>query len=115
MSDERRDGPRVSILGELRGEVMVFQPMTVTQIGRGGAQVETGFRLQLDSLHDFRLTLGDHSVIVKGRIVHCSIVDVEEEHVAYRAGVEFVELSEHARVAINSFVEALQESRKGLS
>lgn len=115
MSRERREGPRVSILGELRGEVMVFQPMTVAQISRGGIQVETAFRLQLDSLHEFRLTLGERSVIVKGRIVHCSIADVEEEHVAYRAGVEFVELSEHVRLAISEFVEALQESRKGLS
>jgi hypothetical protein len=112
--DDRRDGPRVSILGELRGEVMVFQPMTVTEVSKGGAQVETDFPLQLDSLHDFRLTLGTRSVIVKGRIVHCRIADVEEERVAYRAGVEFVELTEHAQQAISSFMDALEESRKGL-
>lgn len=37
---------------------MVFQPVAIREIGRGGAQVETVFPLQLDSLHDFRLTLG---------------------------------------------------------
>lgn len=114
MSGERRDGPRVPILGELRGEVMVFEPMTVSQISRGGVQVETTFRLQLDSLHDFRLTLGDRSIVVKGRIVHCTIADVEEEHLAYRAGVEFVEPSEHALQAIDQFLTALEASRKGL-
>ncbi len=114
MGDERRDSPRVSILGELRGEVMVFQPMTVSQISRGGAQIETTFRLQLDSLHDFRLTLGDRLVVVKGRIVHCTIADVEEEQVAYRAGVEFVEPSEHAQLAIEEFLKALEASRRGL-
>ena len=93
---------------------MVFQPMTVSQISRGGAQIETTFRLQLDSLHDFRLTLGDRLVVVKGRIVHCTIADVEEEQVAYRAGVEFVEPSEHAQLAIEEFLKALEASRRGL-
>lgn len=112
--DDRREGHRVTILGELRGEVMVFQPMTVTEVGPGGAQIETAFPLQLDSLHDFRLSLGGHSVIVKGRIVHCRISDVEEERVVYCAGVEFVEPSEHAREAIEAFLEALDQSRRGL-
>jgi len=114
MTEERRDDARVDILGELRGEVMVFQPMTVTEIGRGGAQIETAFPLHLNSLHDVRLTLGDRSVVVKGRIVHCQIADVEEERVCYRAGVEFVELSDHARSAIETFVDAVQRGRQGL-
>ncbi len=92
----------------------MFQPITVIQVSRGGAQVETNFRLRLDSLHDFRLTLGERSIVVKGRIVHCAIADVEEEQVAYRAGVEFVEPSEHALQAITEFLEALETSRKGL-
>jgi len=114
MSDERRESPRVQILGELRGEIMVFQPMAITEIATGGAQIETAFPLQLDSLHDVRLTLGNRSVVVKARIAHCHISDVEEERVVYRTGVEFVELSDHARIAISSFVEALRASRAGL-
>ena len=43
--DSRRDSERVEILGELRGEVMVFQPMTITEISGGGAQIETPFPL----------------------------------------------------------------------
>ena len=114
MTDDRRENPRVQILGELRGEIMVFQPMAITEVATGGAQIETAFPLQLDSLHDIRLTLGNRSVVVKARIAHCRISDVEEERVVYRTGVEFVELSERARIAISSFVDALQESRKGL-
>ena len=114
MTDDRRENPRVQILGELRGEIMVFHPMAVTEVATGGAQIETAFPMQLDSLHDIRLTLGNRSVVVKARIAHCRISDVEEERVVYRSGVEFVELSEHARIAISAFVDALQESRKGL-
>lgn len=114
MTDERRESPRVQILGELRGEIMVFQPMTITEVAVGGAQIETAFPLQLDSLHDIRLTLGNRSVVVKARIAHCRISDVEDERVVYRTGVEFVEVSDHAQIAIGAFVDALRESRKGL-
>ena len=55
---DKRDAERIEILGDLQGEVMVFSPMAIREISRTGAQVETAFPLQLDSLHDFRLTLG---------------------------------------------------------
>ena len=110
--EDKRDTERLQILGELRGEVMVFQPMAIKEISRGGAQVETGFPLQLDSLHDFRLTLGDRSLVVKGRVVHCSITDVEQELVLYRAGIEFIEPSERVATAINDFIEAVTTGRR---
>jgi hypothetical protein len=112
MSGDKRDRERVPILGELHGEVMVFQPMAILDISHGGAQVETPFPLQLDSLHDFRLTLGERSVVVKGRIAHCHIGDIEEERVLYRSGVEFIEPSQHAGSAIAEFVNALKHSRE---
>ena len=63
-------------------------------------QVETSFPLQLDSLHDFRLTLGDRSVVVKGRIAHSRISDVDQDIITYRSGVEFIEPSERVAAAI---------------
>ena len=70
---------------------MVFQPMLIREISRAGATVETRFPLHLNSLHDLRLTLGDKSVIVKGRVVHSRISDVDQDIVTYRTGLEFVE------------------------
>lgn len=70
-------------------------------------QVETGFPLQLDSLHDFRLTLGDRSVVVKGRIAHSRICDVDQDIITYRSGVEFIELSERVAAAIAEFVDEI--------
>ena len=52
--------------------------MTILDISIGGAQIETAFALQLDSLHDFRLSLGDRSVVVKGRIAHCHIGELTD-------------------------------------
>src|SRR3954471_14453245 len=105
--DDKRDTRRLQILGDLRGEVMVFQPMAIKEISRGGAQIETGFPLHLDSLHDFRLTLGDRSIVVKGRVVHCSITDVEQELVIYKAGIEFIEPSDRVATVISDFISAI--------
>lgn len=112
--ENKRDTERIQILGELHGEVMVFQPMVIKEIARGGVQVETGFPLQLDSLHEFRLTLGDRSVVVKGRVVHCSISDVDQEIVLYRSGIEFVEPSDRVFAVIADFITAIQDGRRAL-
>jgi hypothetical protein len=113
-ADEKRDKERVEILGELRGEVMVFQPMGIKEISRGGAQIETGFPLQLNSLHDFRLSLGDRFVVVKGRVAHCSITDVEHELVLYRSGIEFIEPSERVEAVVAEFIQAITTGRRAL-
>ena len=110
--DNQRDGERIQILGELHGEVMVFEPLTVKEISRGGAQVETAFPLQLDSLHEIRLTLGDRSVIVKARVAHCSISDVDQELVTYRSGIEFVEPSKRIDSVISDFINSIKDSRR---
>ena len=112
--DDKRDTERIEILGELHGEVMVFQPMAIKEISRGGAQVETDFPLHLDSLHELRLTLGDRSVIVKGRVAHCTISDVEQELVVYRSGIEFIEPADRVYSVISDFIDAIKDGRRAL-
>jgi c-di-GMP-binding flagellar brake protein YcgR len=108
----KRDAERVAVPAPLYGEVKVYQPMTILDVSRGGAQIETPFALQLDSLHDFRISLGERSVVVKGRIAHCHIGELKEGIVLYRTGVEFIEISDHAQAAIQHFVEALKLSQR---
>jgi hypothetical protein len=113
MADEnKRDTERVAVPAPLYGEVKVFQPMTILDISHGGAQVETPFALQLDSLHDFRISLGERSIVVKGRIAHCHIGELKEGIVLYRTGVEFIETSDHVQSAIEHFVTALKVSQR---
>jgi hypothetical protein len=113
MPPNKREKERVPVPGMLHGEVMVFQPMTVLDISHGGSQVETPFPLQLDSLHDFRLSLGERSVVVKGRIAHCHVGELHDDgFVLYRTGIEFIEPSEHVRNAITAFVDALRTVRE---
>lgn len=101
----------MEILGDLHGEVMVYQPMAVREISHGGALIESSFPLQLDSLHDVRLELGDDSVVVKGRVVHCSIADMDREFVAYRSGLEFIQPSAGVRDVIAGFIAAVKAGR----
>jgi c-di-GMP-binding flagellar brake protein YcgR len=110
--DEKRDRERVEILGELHGEVMVFQPLSIKEISHGGCLVETSFPLHINSLHDIRLTLGDQSVVLKGRVAHCRISDVDQEIVHYRSGVEFIEPSERIREVIVEFIAAIKAGRR---
>jgi hypothetical protein len=74
--------------------------------------VETLFPLHVDSLHEFRLSLGDRSVVVKGRIAHCSISDMDQEIVTYRSGIEFVELSDRVFEVIADFIDAIKTGRR---
>jgi hypothetical protein len=109
--ENKRDTERIAVPSPLYGEVKVYQPMTILDVSRGGAQVETAFPLQLDSLHDFRISLGERLVVVKGRIAHCHVGDFTEGAILYRSGVEFIETSDHVQAALEHFVRALKRSQ----
>jgi hypothetical protein len=111
MSDEKREGARVAMISRLEGEVMVFQPMTIKEVSLRGALVETRFALNLNSLHDLRIELGERSVVVKGRVVHSQIADVEDDVLVYWTGIEFVEPSEHVSIAIAEFLKSVRAER----
>ena len=111
VKEDSRDTERVVILGELQAEIMMFEPMLIKEISRIGATVDTRFPLQLNSLHDLRLTLGNRSVILKGRVVHSRISDVDQDIVTYRTGLEFVEPSERVADVIAQFLDEVKGSR----
>ena len=111
MAEEKRDNERVPVPAQVTGEVTTIHPMIILDISGQGAQIETTVMLPPEGLHDFRISLGSRSVVVKGRIVHCQIGELREGAVIYRSGVEFVELSPHAQIAIEAFVDAQRAAR----
>ena len=111
---KQREFERVPMLGQLVGEVMVFEPMAVTQLSVKGLAVETRVPLHLNSLHDMRLTLRAQPVVVKARVVHCHISDVDQDVVTYYSGLEFVELPDRIRAVIAEFLEAIKAERSGV-
>ena len=111
---DKRDTERVLILGDLQGEIMVFEPLQIKEISRGGASVETRFPLALNSLHDLRLTLGHRSIVLKARVAHSRISDVDQEIVTYRTGIEFVDASDRVRAVIAEFLDTLKANRRSV-
>ncbi len=101
------------MLGTVPGATTVVQPLSIKELSRTGAQVEARFTLHIDSVHEFRLTLGDRSVVVRGRVAHCHVSEVDPEGLIYRAGIEFLEAPPHAAHAIESFLEDLKTGRRG--
>jgi hypothetical protein len=67
--------------------------------------------MQIDSLHDVRLTLGDISVVLKGRVAHSHVSDISRDIVTYRTGIEFVEPSAPVLGVLTTFLEELKASR----
>jgi len=111
MDSDKRESPRTEILGRLAGEVSVPAPTLIHNISRSGAQIECAFPLILGSAHELRLHLGDESVVVRARVVHCQIADIGRDLVRYVAGVEFVELPPYADAAIAAYLDRVQRER----
>jgi hypothetical protein len=107
----KRASERVPIRGTLHGDIMVFEPLLVREVSTTGASIETSFPMQIDSLHDVRLTLGDISVVLKGRVAHSHVSDISRDIVTYRTGIEFVEPSAPVLGVLTTFLEELKASR----
>lgn len=104
MTDHKRDSERIDAPPEVTGEVSIYEPMAILDLSERGARVETPFAMHIGSLHEFRISLGELSLVVKGRIVHSQIGGLAERTVLYRTGVEFVDASEHVVMALRDFV-----------
>jgi hypothetical protein len=49
--------------------------------------------------------------VVKGRVAHSRISDVDQDVVRYRSGVEFIEPSERVAAVIAEFIELLRQTQ----
>ena len=49
--------------------------------------------------------------MIKGRVAHCSISDVDQEMV-YRPGIEFVDPPERVHSVIAEFIDAIMGGRR---
>ena len=102
---DQRQRPRVPLPAGLSGEVTVYRPLTVTDLSAIGARVDTPEPLRVNSVRAFRLNLGDQTVVVKGRIAHATVRTLDDHLVIYSSGVEFLDVSPQAQMAIDRFLE----------
>jgi hypothetical protein len=108
---DKRQSERLAVLGHLAGDIMVPQPIAVTEVGDVGVQILASFPLQLNSLHDLRLKLETQSVVVNARVVHCTLVEVDQDAVRYRIGLEFIDVPDRIWLIISAYLEAQKRAR----
>jgi len=102
--DSGRASDRVELPATLHGEVLVFQKMDIRQLSAEGALIETPFPLHVDSVHALRLMLDEGPVVLKGRVAHSHIADVEQDGVVYQSGIEFVAMTPPVVRSISAFL-----------
>ncbi len=112
MASERRQAPRIEILTELQGHTITLdEPVTVREVSDGGLTLETRYRLQPESRHEFRLRQDDQHVVVAGRVVHWRGELVQGE-IRYISGIQLEALSDVARDLLTGMAAAPQPARR---
>jgi hypothetical protein len=102
---ERRRSPRVDLLADLHGHVVTLdERVQVRQLNELGMTIETTAPLSPRSPHEFRISLDDLMLRVRGRVVHNRVL-IRGDVVTYVAGVEFVDLTPEGRAVIVQIVE----------
>jgi hypothetical protein len=88
---ERRHTPRVDLLADLHGHIVTLdEQVRVRQLSLGGLTVETTAPLSPRLVHDFRISFGNASTTVHGRVIHSRVV-IDGDTVSYVAGIQFVD------------------------
>jgi len=89
---DRRGKPRFEIVGELWGSVDVSAALTVVNLGRGGALLESAVPLPLESVHAVLVVTDEESHTVTLRVRHTT-PDAQTGRRRYLSGVEFVDVT----------------------
>jgi hypothetical protein len=85
---DRREQPRFEIVGRLRGSVATAEPVSVVNIGAGGALVETRRAVPVQSIVTLRMRSGAAEHDVRFRV--CHVRPTWEHGEAYLLGLEFL-------------------------
>lgn len=101
MGSERRRAPRIEVLGRLHGHVVsIDTPVTVREISLVGLSFSAPIQFPLGAEHEFRLTLGDGSVIeLRGRVVRTQPLAGPDGRPSFVMGVQF--LDDEAAAAVD--------------
>jgi hypothetical protein len=93
MGHERRRAPRIEVLGRLHGHVVSLDtPVTVREISMVGLSFSAPISFPVGAEHEFRLTLGDGSVVLlKGRVVRAEEAPSGGPQPTFVMGVQFLD------------------------
>jgi hypothetical protein len=107
MNRERRQSPRIDLIGELQGHAMVLdEPVEIKQMSRGGLTIATRFPFKVGSEQDLQLTLGAESTTVRGRVIHLRVT-FEHDETRYVCGIQFLQVTAAVSTWLGQFVARL--------
>lgn len=106
---ERRSGVRYKLVASDNIKVAYPYGFDLKKISLSGMEIETEHLLDPSSTHDMEFWLNEGTVNMKGRIVTC--VEIPLENITkYNMGVEFIEISDEDRELLKHFLNALEKS-----
>jgi hypothetical protein len=112
---ERRKRPRVPVQkGEVSGRIHTVNAAPIVDISENGALLDVGASLRPGTIYVVRLSFGtDLHLSLRTRVVRTYVHsfqsnDKGESVVAYRAAVEFVDMSDADREMLRSHIDAIQ-------
>lgn len=89
---DRRGRRRFEIVGQLWGALEAVEPLRLRELARGGALLESGFSLQVDTIHRLRIASADRTTDLQARVRHVSRPQSSAGPPAYLIGLEFLAL-----------------------
>ena len=102
---DRRVAARFEIVGELWGSVQALESMRLCDLTPEGALVESAVPMPVGSVQTIRLIQGAEAIEVRAAVRHLSPVLLEGGNRRYRAGLEFLNVTEQAAAWVGSLME----------
>ena len=110
---DRRKRPRVSLNGEVQGRIHTVASAPVLNLSEDGAMLEVACSLRVGTFYMLRLQLKRGAeLLLRSRIVRSAVHGFEikaggESLVKYRTAVEFVDLTDPQRKALQGYLAGL--------
>jgi PilZ domain len=112
---ERRKRPRVPVQkGEVSGRIHTVSAAPIVDISETGALIEVSASLRPGTVYVMRLSFGPElQLSIRSRVIRTFVHSFQsnekgESVVAYRAAVEFIEMSEEDLQMLRSHIDAIQ-------
>jgi hypothetical protein len=106
---DRRTATRFEIVGELWGSVQALESLTVRNLAREGALIESIAPLPVASVQAIRLIQGTRTTEIRAAVRHLSPVYLAGGDRRYLVGLEFLNLDEETTAWIGHMLEEQPE------
>ena len=117
---DRRRHPRVGVDGEVSGRIQTATGAPVVDISVSGVLLELPCALQASTLYKLRLSSQPAPLELSGRVVRSYVHgfkkgDAGETQITYRAAIQFEDVTDEQKNALDALIANGQDLSAGLS